>query len=102
MLFFLSLVLITSYVLRLIIIKKSYLNSDNWSDWGINNLQGIGSPVFDKLGAELAKAMLSLPASKGFEIGSGFAGKELFLDLAQDQLALLIIGWAMQPTLQLD
>ena len=35
---FLSLVLITSYVLRLIIIKKSYLNSDNWSDWGINNL----------------------------------------------------------------
>jgi len=28
--------------------------------------------------------MLSLPASKGFEIGSGFAGKELFLDLAQD------------------
>ena len=38
MLFFLSLVLITSYVLRLIIIKKSYLNSDNWSDWGINNL----------------------------------------------------------------
>ena len=79
MLFFLSLVLITSYVLRLIIIKKSYLNSDNWSDWGINNLQGIGSPVFDKLEDELAKAMLSLPASKGFEIGSGFAGKESFL-----------------------
>jgi chorismate synthase len=30
--------------------------------------------VFDKLEADLAKAMLSLPASKGFEIGSGFAG----------------------------
>ncbi len=34
---------------------------------------GLGEPVFDKLEAELAKAMLSLPASKGFEIGSGFA-----------------------------
>mmetsp|Transcript_7531 Transcript_7531/g.18670 ORF Transcript_7531/g.18670 Transcript_7531/m.18670 type:complete len:419 (-) Transcript_7531:405-1661(-) len=35
---------------------------------------GLGSPVFDKLEAELAKAMLSLPATKGFEIGSGFTG----------------------------
>ncbi len=35
---------------------------------------GLGEPVFDKLDAELAKAMLSLPAAKGFEIGSGFAG----------------------------
>lgn len=35
---------------------------------------GLGEPVFDKLEAELAKAMLSLPAAKGFEIGSGFAG----------------------------
>lgn len=35
---------------------------------------GLGEPVFDRLEAELAKAMLSLPASKGFEIGSGFAG----------------------------
>ncbi len=35
---------------------------------------GLGEPVFDKLEAELAKAMLSLPATKGFEIGSGFAG----------------------------
>jgi chorismate synthase len=35
---------------------------------------GWGEPVFDRLEAELAKAMLSLPASKGFEIGSGFAG----------------------------
>ena len=35
---------------------------------------GLGEPVFDKLEAELAKAMMSLPASKGFEIGSGFAG----------------------------
>lgn len=35
---------------------------------------GLGEPVFDKLEAELAKAMLSLPATKAFEIGSGFAG----------------------------
>ncbi len=35
---------------------------------------GIGMPVFDKLEADLAKALMSLPASKGFEIGSGFDG----------------------------
>ena len=35
---------------------------------------GLGEPVFDKLDAELARAMLSLPACKGFEVGSGFAG----------------------------
>lgn len=35
---------------------------------------GLGEPVFDRLEAKLAHAMLSLPATKGFEIGSGFAG----------------------------
>jgi chorismate synthase len=35
---------------------------------------GLGDPVFDKLEADLAKAMMSIPASRGFEIGSGFAG----------------------------
>ncbi|MDP2136522.1 MAG: chorismate synthase [Candidatus Didemnitutus sp.] len=35
---------------------------------------GLGEPVFDRLEADLAKAMLSLPATKGFEIGSGFTG----------------------------
>ena len=35
---------------------------------------GLGEPVFDRLEADLAKAALSLPATKGFEIGSGFAG----------------------------
>jgi len=35
---------------------------------------GWGEPVFDKLEADLAKAMMSLPAAKGFEIGSGFGG----------------------------
>lgn len=38
---------------------------------------GLGEPVFDKLEAMLAHAMLSIPASKGFEIGSGFAGSRM-------------------------
>ena len=38
---------------------------------------GLGEPVFDKVEAKLAQAMLSLPATKGFEIGSGFAGARL-------------------------
>ncbi|KAE8666361.1 Chorismate synthase [Hibiscus syriacus] len=39
-----------------------------------NAPRGLGSPVFDKLEAELAKAVMSLPATKGFEFGSGFSG----------------------------
>ncbi len=35
---------------------------------------GLGEPVFDRLEADLAKGMLSLPATKGFEVGSGFSG----------------------------
>lgn len=35
---------------------------------------GLGAPVFDKLEADIAKGVMSLPASKGFELGSGFAG----------------------------
>ena len=35
---------------------------------------GLGEPVFDKLEADLARAMLSLPSCKGFEVGSGFGG----------------------------
>ncbi|WP_136526941.1 chorismate synthase [Geomonas ferrireducens] len=38
---------------------------------------GLGEPVFDKLDALLAHAMLSIPASKGFEIGSGFSGSRM-------------------------
>ncbi len=38
---------------------------------------GLGEPVFDRLEAKLAHAMLSLPATKGFEIGSGFAGARM-------------------------
>jgi len=39
---------------------------------------GLGNPVFDRLEAELAKAMLSINASKGFEFGSGFEGTKMF------------------------
>ena len=42
-----------------------------------NAPKGLGEPVFDKLEADLAKGAMSLPASKGFEIGSGFAGTVL-------------------------
>ena len=42
-----------------------------------NPPSGLGEPVFDKLEADLAKAMLSLPATKGFEIGSGFSATRM-------------------------
>ena len=38
---------------------------------------GLGEPVFDKLEAKLAQAMMSIPATKGFELGSGFAGTRM-------------------------
>jgi len=38
---------------------------------------GLGEPVFDRLEADIAKGVLSLPATKGFEIGSGFHGTTL-------------------------
>ncbi len=38
---------------------------------------GLGEPIFHKLEAELAAALMSLPASKGFEVGSGFAGTRM-------------------------
>ncbi len=59
-------------------IKK--IRSDGNSVGGIvecvvrNCPPGLGEPVFDKLEAALASAMLSIPATKGFEIGSGFGG----------------------------
>jgi chorismate synthase len=39
--------------------------------------KGLGCPVFDKLEADLAKGCMSLPATKGFEFGSGFAGSAM-------------------------
>jgi chorismate synthase len=49
---------------------------------------GLGEPVFDRLEADLAKAMLSLPATKGFEIGSGFAGTRLKGSAHNDALVM--------------
>ncbi|QKZ11849.1 chorismate synthase [Spirosoma sp. KUDC1026] len=47
---------------------------------------GWGEPVFDKLHAELGKAMLSINAVKGFEYGSGFAGVEEYGSMHNDEL----------------
>ncbi len=49
---------------------------------------GLGEPVFDKLHAELGKAMLSINAVKGFEYGSGFAGVELLGSQHNDEFYL--------------
>lgn len=43
----------------------------------INSPIGLGDPVFERLEANLAKAMMSINATKGFEIGSGFVGTEM-------------------------
>ncbi len=48
---------------------------------------GLGEPVFDKLEADLAKAMLSLPAAKGFESGTGYAGARMRGSLHNDAFA---------------
>ncbi len=49
---------------------------------------GLGEPVFDKLEADLAKAMLSLPATKGFEIGSGFGATRMTGSSHNDQFEM--------------
>jgi len=49
---------------------------------------GLGSPVFDKLDARLAQAILSIPATKGFEIGSGFACAEMKGSEHNDQMTI--------------
>ena len=49
---------------------------------------GLGEPVFDKLEARLAQAMLSIPATKGFEIGSGFAGTRMPGSIHNDPFVL--------------
>ena len=46
---------------------------------------GLGEPCFDKLEASLAHAMMSIPATKGFEIGSGFLGTQIPGHLHNDQ-----------------
>ncbi len=49
---------------------------------------GLGEPAFDKLHAELGKAMLSINAVKGFEYGSGFAGVEMYGSEHNDEFYL--------------
>ena len=46
---------------------------------------GLGDPVFDKLHAQLGKAMLSINAVKGFEYGSGFSGSKILGSLHNDE-----------------
>jgi chorismate synthase len=67
------------------------LKEDNDSAGGIvrcivgNMPVGLGEPVFDKLEADLARAMLSIGASKGFEIGSGFEAAHMLGSQHNDQ-----------------
>jgi len=49
---------------------------------------GLGDPVFDRFEAELGKAILSIPAVKGFEIGSGFSAARMFGSQHNDIFAL--------------
>jgi chorismate synthase len=49
---------------------------------------GLGEPCFDKMEAMLAHAMLSIPASKGFEVGSGFGGCEVPGSIHNDPFVL--------------
>jgi len=50
---------------------------------------GLGEPVFDKLQAELAKAMMSIPAAQGFEYGSGFVGAQLRGSVNNDEFEIV-------------
>lgn len=55
---------------------------------------GLGEPVFDRLEADLAKAMLSINATKGFQIGNGFAAAALRGSQNNDPF---ILGWRRRP-----
>ena len=59
------------------LIQKAKEEGDSWGGivefTALSVPPGLGDPVYEKLGAKLAEAMMSLPATKGFEIGSGFA-----------------------------
>ena len=59
---------------------------------------GLGDPVFDKLEAELGRAMLSIPAAKGFESGSGFAGARMRGTVHNDPFALDAAGRVVTET----
>ncbi len=62
---------------------------------------GIGDPVFDKYDAALAKAVMSIGAVKGFEIGDGFgAARALDPRITMDFVRDLIREWRRSPTMQ--
>jgi len=63
-----------------------------------NTPAGLGEPVFDRLEAKLAHAMLSLPATKGFEFGSGFGGTRLRGSVHNDPFAAAAPGSAVSIT----
>lgn len=58
---------------------------------------GLGEPCFDKLEATLAHAMLSIPATKGFEIGSGFGGCEVPGSIHNDPFIKTTVDGATTP-----
>jgi len=60
---------------------------------------GLGEPVFDKISADLGKAMLSINAVKGFEIGSGFGGVGMRGSEHNDELRCATGGGGRRPTL---
>ncbi|MBN2163505.1 MAG: chorismate synthase [Pontiellaceae bacterium] len=53
---------------------------------------GLGEPVFERMEAKLAQAMLSIPATKGFEIGSGFSGARMFGSRHNDPFEMKVDG----------
>ncbi|PWY76414.1 chorismate synthase activity [Aspergillus sclerotioniger CBS 115572] len=58
---------------------------------------GLGEPCFDKLEAKLAHAMLSIPATKGFEIGSGFGGCEVPGSIHNDPFVVTDVETQLGP-----
>ncbi|MEM0374348.1 MAG: chorismate synthase, partial [Sulfolobales archaeon] len=82
------------------IIKQAIVEGDSWG--GIAEIvaknvpAGIGDPVFDKLKADLAKAMLSIPAVVGFEYGLGFRLAKMRGSEASDEIVVKEngkLGW---------
>jgi len=82
------------------LIKQAMIEGDSWG--GIAEIiarnvpAGIGDPVFDKLKADLAKAMLSIPAVMGFEYGLGFKAAKMRGSEASDEIVLKEgnrLGW---------
>ncbi len=74
---------------RLLALKKEGDSAGGCIKCVVKNVPpGLGDPVFDKLEAQLAKAMLSLPASKSFEVGSGLSGTFLTGSQHNDEFSL--------------